>query len=801
MLLDINGDGMPDKVHDDGRIYFYNGYGYGNEVKKADNGLDKTNGISINLSATAGGKIPVFIPVPFALIFIGTIQISGGGGATMDASSTSYGMRDMNGDGLPDIVYDYDGKLYVRYNRTGKTNMLKSIKNSIGGTISLDYKRVGNTRYMPQSQWVLSKVTVNDGTALLDTTSGSIHSYTTRYEYENGIQDRKNREFLGFTKVVEKKADGSTVEKEYYTDDYYKKGLLKKQIIQDNNGAVYVIKEYNYGIKNLLSAQSLWLYEIKQPYLVYEKTTYKEGGGGNGVTHIQRYAYDEYGNVTMYKDEGSPDTQEDDVIASISYYYNTAAYIVNKPLQIAVMDANGKVYRNRAGTYDSKGNLTRLRIMGGQNGYALWEFAYDGYGNLVVVKEPANHTGQSYYVQYTYDTTGTYIEKTTDAYGYTATARYNPAFGTPYYTRDINGYSFQYHHDVFGRLTHVWGPYDMAGGRPAVEVKYEGAIVTGEGIQKPAKAITYNRSGGGYNEVIAVVKMADGIGRELQVKTQAQVRGEYGFTVSGAKVYDELGRVVAEGKPIFEAGENFEYTAVALEHPTGYQYDCMGRKVRTTYPDGGVVVAGYGVQGGKLIECITDQNGNSKLVARDVRGNIVKVTEEGGITTTYTYDVLNQLVRVIDAHGNTTSITYDTWGRRTAIDNPDTGKTEFVYDDAGNLIAKQTANLRQKGQWIRYVYHFKQLKKVDNPISDDVYIEYGRPGDGRNGAGRVVQEKAGSLCDSYWYGALGEVIKKERIIEATKYSIQWVWDNFGRVRSIKYSNNFSVYYAYDAGGR
>jgi len=51
----------------------------------------------------------------------------------------------MNGDGLPDIVYESNGNLYVRYNRTGKTNMLKSIKNSIGGKIGLDYTRVGNS--------------------------------------------------------------------------------------------------------------------------------------------------------------------------------------------------------------------------------------------------------------------------------------------------------------------------------------------------------------------------------------------------------------------------------------------------------------------------------------------------------------------------------------------------------------------------------------------------------------------------------------------------------------------------------
>jgi len=227
----------------------------------------------------------------------------------------------------------------------------------------------------------------------------------------------------------------------------------------------------------------------------------------------------------------------------------------------------------------------------------------------------------------------------------------------------------------------------------------------------------------------------------------------------------------------------------------------MGRKIEATYPDGGIVVAAYGTRDGKLIECITDQNGNSKLVSRDTRGNIVAVTEEGGITTTYRYDVVNQLVTVTDAAGNITSITYDTWGRRTSIDNPDTGKTIYQYDDAGNLIRKQTANLRRQNKWIHYVYNYKQVKMIDNPDSEDVYYQYGTAGDGHNGAGRVVEEKTGILSDSYWYGALGQVIKKERSIDGKTYRIQWQWDNFGRVRSINYSNGFSVYYAYDAGGQ
>ncbi|HOM11456.1 MAG TPA: toxin TcdB middle/N-terminal domain-containing protein, partial [Spirochaetota bacterium] len=195
ILMDINGDGMPDKIHDNGKIYFYNGQGFATIYKQTDAGLDRTRGQSVNLSATAGGKLPVFIPIPFALIFIGTIEISGGGGGTMDGNATRYTLRDINGDGLPDIVYQsgdplQSNSLYVRLNRTGKTNMLKSIKNSIGGTIELDYKRVGNTRLMPQSQWVLATVTTDDGTSTIDPTPGSVHRYTTNYDYADGVQDR-----------------------------------------------------------------------------------------------------------------------------------------------------------------------------------------------------------------------------------------------------------------------------------------------------------------------------------------------------------------------------------------------------------------------------------------------------------------------------------------------------------------------------------------------------------------------------------------------------------------------------------
>ena len=90
---------------------------------------------------------------------------------------------------------------------------------------------------------------------------------------------------------------------------------------------------------------------------------------------------------------------------------------------------------------------------------------------------------------------------------------------------------------------------------------------------------------------------------------------------------------------------------------------------------------------------------------------------------------------------------------------------------------------------------------VDNPTGDDVYYEYGAPGAAYHAAGRVTKETTGTLIDQYRYGALGEVVKKTRTIDGKQYSVTWKWDNFGRLRTIVYSNNVVIYYCYDTGGQ
>ena len=80
-----------------------------------------------------------------------------------------------DGDGLLDRVFNIGGsdKLYVQRNKLGKVGLLKTIKLPTGGSYEIEYQRVGNTRELPQSKYVLSSVTMNSS---LQSKSGNVQS-------------------------------------------------------------------------------------------------------------------------------------------------------------------------------------------------------------------------------------------------------------------------------------------------------------------------------------------------------------------------------------------------------------------------------------------------------------------------------------------------------------------------------------------------------------------------------------------------------------------------------------------------
>ena len=253
-----------------------------------------------------------------------------------------------DGDGLPDRVFNIGGanKLYVQRNKLGKVGLLKKIKLPTGGSYEIEYQRVGNTRELPQSKYVLSSVTMNSG---LETKSGNIQSYRTTYSYKDGYYDRKTKEFYGFKTVRAVTGTGKVTETEYYIDAYYRKGMVKKETVSAG-GNIYSIKEYETD-------------EAPHARVKRELNTLREGY--RSIQTESDYRYDRYGNVTSLEDKGDVTNPNDDIIALIWYWDSgdERHYFKAHPERIEVLDGkSGRLLRKREGRYDSQtGAITEVK--------------------------------------------------------------------------------------------------------------------------------------------------------------------------------------------------------------------------------------------------------------------------------------------------------------------------------------------------------------------------------------------------------------------------------------------------------
>jgi len=762
-LIDINGDGLADKIVKNGNTYemlINSGTSFVpldnfNENFSLDN---KQNSSGFNLYGT--------LCACFGL----KICVSVGGSTDKSVSKQEVDLRDFDGDGYPDLlVSGNDGELTFYQNQLPRANLLLNIETPLQGLIEFEYDNaserdnlatlIGGTYQMPFSKTVLSRMAVwnfkpIDTTLpylgdVLDPQSIKPAQYF-RFEYEKGIQDRREREFLGFgivkTKVFNEYVLHQTYVTQYETDYtgnennfyvnyndtkvrqyFYKKGIVRSSYMLDSQNRKRSETKYTYRYFDQPSSSEYALTENQSepqykdigriiPLLYKTESTFTEfsaSGSHSKTTYNTVDAYDKYGNVIRSTDRGtSLDYVLDDIKTQISYHAPGTKNIVGTPSEQLIITAhNNEVMRKNTTVLDAAQNIRQIKkdILGtgsnGASGTADFDMEYDAYGNLTKVTQPVSANGQRMFYNYVYDPVyHTYLTATTDAYGYTSTTQYdnNYLLGVPLGITDVNGATAQYTYDSFGRITQYLAPSDTDW---TIKMYYYPS-------QTIPVAITERKEAGfssGYSDPQGInyftSLFTDTWGQGIMSKKLFKKEGSsYYFANNIYQIKDHLGRPVktilrdkvTTGTDIMASLKKFDdYTTAENQAAQIYStttYDELDRPVNITQYN---VTTNNGIQNlatNMFYEFGKDRYGATQFSTRVVSplGNTsVSYTDEFGRTTSSKQVNGNEDIWV--------SYKYNRLNQLTAMQDGGNFITEYIYDKFGRNTKKIEPDAGESG--------------------------------------------------------------------------------------------------------
>ena len=815
MLLDVNGDGLPDRLSKDDddniSVEINTGTEFSGGWRCGDDEIGETRATSASVYGDFAVKIPIHI-----LFLKFTLTPSVKHSESSGVSTVHSSLQDIDGDGLPDLIYsDNENSLQVRRNLTGRTNMLKTVTLPMGGHIGIDYEQTTPSYDHPGRKWVMASVETTGGYE----ENGATTTMNT-FEYGGGYRDRRERDFYGFKTVrtnqvpplPDREGRGGSLYRysiQTYGNnrDYHMHDLVTSEALYDADGRKLQEATYEYDLRKVSD-------EVRFPALTaVVQTSYDETTGAAMTTKVEN-DYDDYGNLIVCN-ETATDYELD---ADIKYHKNEAKHIVSIPSEITVKSA-GTVYRQRSTEINDKGDITQISFplpdREGQGGSPLYTIDYDQYGNILCLTKPENHRGQRMWHKYTYDDKyHSLVTKVEDAYGYSSSTEYDAQWNAPKTTTDLNGEKMEYEYDDLGRPTVIRAPYEIESGQPFT-IKYEY-----DPENRSAHTIHYSEDGN-----IDTYTFCDSLGRAVQTKRTGVVwnasakQNEKVSIVSGREQVDAFGRKVATYYSVTEPlGEIAKYSRAIGKPQATTEYDTHDRTVSVTLADGAKTTSAYAVtqhDGEPMLETrVTDALGRQSESYTDEKGRnreTVQHADGEDVRVSYDYDPVGQVTTVHHPNGTQTTYTYDMLGRKLSVKHPDAGEVVCTYDPAGNMLTKLTAELKRsisENAPITYTYDYERLSEVLYPenLFNRVTYTYGTTGDGYGRAGRLSLVEDASGGEAYYYGKMGEVTKTVRTVMASVADIRTyvygaTYDSWNRVRTMTYPDGEVVTYHYDEAGQ
>jgi RHS repeat-associated protein len=698
-LIDLNGDGLPDRVivdqeNSQWKVYFNNGGGFGSVVTWQN-----------------------------ATSYIRSQIANDHGWWTSD-----WDVFDIDGDGLVDWVgvsYPYNYPWGVYSNSGPVPDLLSRVVNGIGGTIDITYRP--STAYdntgtdgKPDLPFVVQTVwTYTEG-------DGRGNFYTHEYTYRNGYYNAEEAEFRGFSVVTacQPNCGEETFETKtetYFHQSSYLTGKLALQVLTSWDG-------HTRQVVNSWDTYDVWTTNSKFPRLneTISTVTDLQDGIPYSYQHKTTYLYDTNLNV---KEEHKWHLEGSQFVEDISTHFKYTNnpndpehypdcmnhWILSKPTEIKVKDGSGAIVSAKWMDYNcDTGNITKEEVCKSDNPNAecgvsnetqnsVIRYEYYGpshlpmTGNLWKTRDPNEN-----WTEVTYDSnTQTHVRQTTNALGHVTTTEYD--FGTGNLVKLVPPHlqNTDYWHQI---------QYDDLGRKIKEQLKDDSHPNADLGYTAYAYVNFGNPNAQYVNKIEHIVVVVDGqatrildhytttlfdgMGRTYEV----QGSGPEGKTIKTTSEFDSLGRVWRKSNPYLWLGVPLE-----TQYYTTFTYDGLSRVIEVEMPDtpaNTFISTTY--QG--LRKVVEDQRGFFKANTYDVYQRLTKVEEydeigAGYSTTEYKYDTMGNLIEVKAAVGmpeqNITTMEYDSLSKKKKMIDPDMGTWIYDYDKNGNLVYQKDGNLRE----------------------------------------------------------------------------------------------------------
>ncbi len=514
------------------------------------------------------------------------------------------------------------------------------------------------------------------------------------------------------------------------------------------------------------------------------------------------------GEVTSvsFSDHTFQDLYADSVYSHIAYASVCGSGdIKNKPDNSKVTsDSNGtQILREARFVYDCRGNVTKELLKLG-SGYVTNSFGYDLYGNITSRTNPVGIA-----TKYIFDPTYQTFPITNDTETFTNSAQFDVRSGQMTTATDAKGLVSSATFDVFFRptetsiSTNAFGPAVLWRTRMGYNL---GGIVGGNS----QNCIT-NRMFDAVDLVNGQETFTyfDGLGRKAQVRAESEVAGSYRVTDT---LYDERGNPNYQTRAYSSSG--IPFTAYGGQVGTLTEFDAIGRVFRVTPPAGdtgsptGPETVEYKDGTNPWATITTDAENKTRKSYTDAYGRVIQITEQGGYNTYFGYDKIGNLTNVTDNAGNKTWMNYDGLGRKTSMIDPDMGTWTYNYDPAGRM----TEQFDAKNQKLKFIYNdpigrltSKEIYNGSGVLQTNITYIYDVSDDSScpcfKGQLYKVSDRQGYQKNCY--DVRGRVLKTVRnlSVNGQTYEIQSTYDDADRVKEVTYPGNATkLRYTYDTAG-